>query len=170
MAEPIVASSRRRYCREVITMLGGWEAGIALLLDAGEGGGWGMVWRTPSLPLSPWYAGTLVLTVHFSECNQSVSSSRLNQSLLHHQHPKTHSSLISDQNTARICCCLLCTLIRSYTVWWTAIIMISNRETNFPWQQITVIIFLGTQRVILLYNIIIIHFKVAVQCDCRLLN
>jgi len=28
--------SRRRYCREESTMLGGWEAGIALL--PGEGG------------------------------------------------------------------------------------------------------------------------------------
>lgn len=37
MAKPIVAGSRRRYCREEITMLGGWEAGIALLPDAGGG-------------------------------------------------------------------------------------------------------------------------------------
>lgn len=105
-----------------------------------RGGGWGMVWRTPpslSLSLSlfshsvflyvspsPWYTGALLLTVHFSECNQSVSRSRLNQSLPSTTSTNlwTHSSLISDQNTARICCCLLCTLMRGCTVLWTVII------------------------------------------------
>lgn len=77
-------------------MLGGWEAGIALLLDAGGGEegvdeGWfgapSLSFFAPSLPL--WYAGALLLSVHFPECNQSVSRSRLNQSLPHHQHLNT---------------------------------------------------------------------------------
>lgn len=56
-------------------MLGGWEAGIALLFDAGgergSGGGGGGGWMRdglahPSLPpFCLWYTGALLLPAHF---------------------------------------------------------------------------------------------------------
>lgn len=58
-------------------MLGGWGAGIALLPDAGGGGVSDGLALSPSLPLTLWCSGALLL----SDCNQSVSG--LHQSLQH---------------------------------------------------------------------------------------
>lgn len=120
--QPRVAGNRRRYCREQITMLGGWGAGIALLPGAGGEVGWQAVgvdegWSGAPLPVS-----LTGLLVHYcTKCNQPVSKGRLNQS----SHPaatnttiaQTHSSMMFDQGSSRICCCLLSVLmVRSRVV------------------------------------------------------
>lgn len=108
------AACRRRCCREEITMLGGWEAGIDLL--PGEGWtsrGFGAPLPSPSPfshsdSVSPsLHTGALLLSVLLPEFNQPVSSRRLNQSL---------PPLISDQHTARMCRCPRCTLMMCCTV------------------------------------------------------
>lgn len=75
-----------------------------------------MVWRThPFLPPCLWDILVHYCSLFTSECNQSVSSSRLSKN--------THSSLVSDQNVARVGCLLLRASVLSAVV-----IIVSRRE------------------------------------------
>lgn len=119
-------------------MLGGWdsplprcrrERGVVVVVK------WGMVWCTSP---SPSVCGILVhyCSLFTSECNQSVSSSRLNQSLPHCANTSTHSSLISDQSVATVSCLLL----RASLVWTLIIIICCRAKYAFldksPWQSL----------------------------------